>query len=127
MIRHSLSHRFISVLCGLSFALLSLLTNVERPCPMHSMGGHDATTMVEGDHGAHGEPMAPETAPDHQCKCSMACCGTPAVALLAVTPDLANAVVRTPIATPLPLQSTLFGAREHALPFAIGPPLVMRG
>lgn len=127
MIHHSLSHRFVSLLCGASFALLSLLTNVERPCPMHSMDAHDATTMVEGDQGAHHAPTAPESAPDHQCNCAMICCGAPAVAMLAATPELGSVVVRAPIATPLPLQSTLFGAREHALPFAIGPPLVRRG
>ena len=128
MIRHSFSHRFVSLLSGVSFALLSLLTNVERPCAMHSMGGSDAMSMVEGDHGAHHAPMAPESAPDHQCKCSTLCCGTPTMAMLAETPDLASmATVRASIATPLPLSITLFGVREHALPFAIGPPHVMRG
>ena len=127
MIGHSLPHRFVSLLCGLSFALLGLLTNVDRPCPMHNLGGQGATTMMEGDHGAHHAPAAPETAPDHQCKCSMICCSASAVAILTVFSTVPSSVVHTPIAAPLPLQLTLFGAREHALPFAIGPPLVMRG
>ncbi len=130
MIRPSLLHQFVSLLCGVSFALLSLMTNVERPCPMHSLGDHDATMMmvgVEGEHGAHTAPEVPRSAPDHQCRCGMICCGAPAVAILAMAPDLVSNVLRMPIATPLPLPMTWAAAREHVLPFAIGPPLVMRG
>lgn len=127
MSRTSFAHRFVSLLCGVSFALFSLSTNVVRPCPMHGTGGHDMSANMGQAHGSHHAPASPSSVPQHSCKCGTTCCSAPLVAMLTV-PLLVSVTEVDAASAPLPplLAAPAF-VREHALPFAIGPPATVRG
>lgn len=154
MSRRSGSHRVLSALSGVWFALFSLLPPASVPCPMHEAaapGAHAAGTMAataataampsghEGHdgHAAHAAahaaaqtaaPASPQApAPIHPCDCATACCGVANMLLLDAPRSLAT--VRFAPDEPVAVHHALLRriARARLLPFANGPPDAIAG
>lgn len=150
MTRRTRTHRLLSTLTGVWFALFSMAPQASLPCPMHESAAEPASSSSatgargsQGDHGGHaahaGMPGAmaggvagaiadtESPAPAHPCDCSTDCCGVPAATLptIAVEHTPALMVARTTIA----IDPTLLRAASRArlLPFANGPPALIAG
>ena len=126
--------RLAALLCGASFALLSLTLSVTRPCTMHGAVAHEASAPVQRGHGAHhvagssAQSSAPSDAPveaplpAHSCDCAALCCCVPGASLHVASArapaeaavSSARAAMSAAVALPTP--------HDHVLPFAVGPP-----
>ncbi len=146
MTRRSRTHRLLSTLTGVWFALFSVAPQASLPCPMHESAAEPASGSSasdargsQGDHGGHATHAgmaggvagaladAEAPAPAHPCDCSTDCCGVPAAALPKIAVDHAPALfmARGTIA----IDPTLLRAASRArlLPFANGPPALIAG
>jgi len=150
MTRRSRTHRLLSTLTGVWFALFSMAPQASLPCPMHESAaevasgpGADDTHGSPGGHGGHAAHVAMAGAmadgaaggladaespgSTHPCDCSTDCCGVPS-ATLPPTAEVrapASLVARSTIA----IDPTLLrvAPRIRLLPFANGPPALIAG
>jgi hypothetical protein len=141
-VRHPLWIRSLITLWGIWFATALTEPAGVLACPLHGGAGHHTTSGPVADasseHGSHSQHLArastahtdasatesPAPEPGHACSCLGDCCSaTPAqVADVLDPPPLAVLGLRGQLA----FARGILGAstqRDHALPFAIGPPI----
>lgn len=146
MTRRSRTHRLLSTLTGVWFALFNVAPQASLPCPMHESAVEPASGArasdargSQGDHGGHATHAGmaggvsgaladtESPAPVHPCDCSTDCCGVPPAALPTIA--VGHAPVLLVARTPIAMDPTLLRAASRArlLPFANGPPALIAG